>query len=313
VVGFVAAVLVGTGASPLLDGYDAAARKRDRSARAGDVAALKIEQFSNGTPIAIPTNTQTAPSTITVSGFETAIADIEVTLSALTHPTTQSLDILLVGPGGQTALLMSDAGDEAAGDSPTFDDQAGSQIPSFDALVSGTFQPTNYDFITGPDTFAPPAPTTAAHGSALAVFNGTNPNGTWMLFIKSNAAVETGILGGGWSLRITAANGVPQAAPDSFQAKAGTPLVVPATGVLGNDTDPDGDTLTASLAGQPKQGTVTLQPDGGFIYAAKKKAKGADRFTYLAQDETGLNDLETVTIQIKAKKSKKGNGKKGKT
>jgi hypothetical protein len=207
---------------------------------------------------------------------------------------------------------MSDAGDEAAGDSPTFDDQAADQIPSFDALVSGTFQPTNYDFTAFPDTFAAPAPTNPTHGSALAVFNGTDPNGTWRLFIRNQGTVETGALNGGWGLRITAANGVPNAAPDSFLAQAGTPLTVAGPGVLGNDRDPDGDALKAVLAGPPRQGTVTLQPDGSFTYTSKKKAKGSDSFTYLAQDPSGLNDLETVTIQLKAKKTKKGKGKKGK-
>jgi subtilisin-like proprotein convertase family protein len=296
-------LLIGVGASPLIDSDDAVARKRARGT--GTSTALKIDSFSNVSPIAIPTNAQTAPSTITVSGFASNIADVEVTLSALTHPTTQSLDILLVGPDGQSMLLMSDAGDEADGDSPTFDDQAAAQVPSADPIVSGTFQPTNYDFAAAPDTFAPPAPTNATHGSALAVFNGTNPNGEWRLFIKNQSAVEAGSLGGGWSLRITAANGVPNAAPDRFQAQAGKALTVAGPGVLGNDRDPDGDALTAVLAGQPKKGTVTLQPDGSFTYKAKKKARGTDSFTYLAQDPGGLSDLETATIQIKKARHKK--------
>ncbi|MDQ2655465.1 MAG: Ig-like domain-containing protein [Chloroflexota bacterium] len=302
-VALVTALLIGSGASPFVDGYEAAARKRARGAATS--AALKIESFSNAAPIAIPAKTQTAPSTITVSGFETNIADVEVTLSALTHPTTASLDILLVGPGGERVLLMSEAGDEAVGDSPTFDDQAAAQVPNTDSLVSGTFQPTNYDSPVLPDTFAPPAPTNAAHGSALAVFNGTNPNGNWRLFIRNQSTLEAGSLGNGWSLRITAANGVPNAAPDRFQAQAGKALTVAGPGVLGNDRDPDDDVLTAILAGQPARGTVTLQPDGGFTYKAKKKAKGTDSFTYLAEDDTGLRDLETVTIQLKKARNKK--------
>jgi subtilisin-like proprotein convertase family protein len=300
------ALLVGTGAGPLLDGQEAEAKKRGRAATAsGRVGAEEIRSFSNATPIGIAANAQAAPSSIAVSGFGAGVADIEVTLSGLTHPTTSALDILLVGPGGQTALLMSDAGDEAADDSPTFDDQAASQVPSSDNLVSGTFQPTNYDFIAAPDIFAPPAPTNPTHGSALAVFNGTNPNGTWTLFIKAQSA-ETGSLARGWSLRITAAEGMPNAAPDTFQAQAGRPLVVGGPGVLGNDADPNGDALKAILVGQPKQGAVSLQPDGSFTYKAKKKAKGTDSFTYLAQDPNGLNAVTTVDIQIKKAKKKKG-------
>ena len=309
VVALVATLLVGTGASPLLDGHEVEARKRGRDAAASsNVAALKVEAFANVTPIAIASNAQAAPSTITVSGFETNIADVNVSLNLLTHPQASDLDILLVGPGGQRALIMSDAGDEAANDSLVLDDQAASQLSRSDPLVSGPFQPTNYDVTTAPDTFAAPAPTNATHGSSLSVFNGTDPNGTWRLFIREQDAipVETGSLNSGWSLTITTANGVPNAAADSFQAQAGKPLSVPADGVLGNDSDPDGDALTAVLAGQPRQGTVALQPDGGFTYTAKKKAKGTDSFTYLAEDTTGLRDLETVTIQLKKAKKKKG-------
>ena len=97
---------------------------------------------------------------------------------------------------------------------------------------------------------------------------------------------------------------MPNAAPDTFQAQAGKQLTVAGPGVLGNDRDPDGEALTAVLAGQPKRGTVTLQPDGGFTYKATKKAKGTDSFTYLAQDATGLQDVETVSIQLKKAKKK---------
>ena len=76
--------------------------------------------------------------------------------------------------------------------------------------------------------------------------------------------------------------------------------------MLGNDSDPDGDALTAILAGQPKQGSVSSQPDGSFTYTTKKKAKGTDSFTYLARDPGGLSDLATVDIQIKKAKKKKG-------
>jgi len=312
VVALVAAIMVGTGASPLLDGHDAAAKKRARSAATSlDVAALKIERFSNTTPIAIAGNRQTAPSTIVVSGLQTSIADVNVSLNVLTDPTAGNLDVLLVGPGGQTAMIMSDATGPAENDSLVLDDQAANQLPiDLEPYTSGTFQPTNYDFVLAPDIFAAPAPTNPSKNPQLAVFNGTDPNGTWTLFIR-NQGPQAGSLGGGWGLTITAANGVPTANPDRFQAQADTPLTIPADGVLGNDSDPDGDALTAVLAGQPRQGSAQLQADGGFTYIPNKKAKGTDSFTYLAQDATGLRDLGTVDIQItKAKKHKHGKGKK---
>jgi subtilisin-like proprotein convertase family protein len=298
----VAALLAG-GFGPEAIGTDAAKHR---------ASARKVQQFANSAPITIPNNAQSTPSTITVSGFDTPVADVNVSLNNLTISEAAALDILLVGPGGQTALIMSDAGGPAANDSLVFDDQATPQVRPFpDPLVSGPVQPTNYDITTVPDTFAAPAPTNPASGSALAVFNGANADGAWTLFIKnqSNLPMATGEIDGGWQLNITTTNGLPNAAPDTFQAQAGQTLTVPASGVLQNDSDPDGDALTAILAGQPAKGQVELQPDGSFTYRSSKKAKGADSFTYLAQDSTGLGELETVNIEVKGKKKKKG--KKG--
>lgn len=269
-------------------------------------SALKVETFSNPTAIAIASNTQAGPSTITVSGLRAPIADVDVSLNLLTHPAASDLDILLVGPNGQKALIMSDVGFAAANDSLTFSDEAASRIDSAEPIVSGTFQPTDDDYTPAPDTFSAPAPTTNA-GSSLSVFNGTDGNGVWTLYIREQDAipVETGSLGG-WTLRFTSSNSGPQTKPESFTVKAGQPLTVPAEGVLANDTDPDDDPLTARLAGPAKKGSVTVNPDGSFSYQASKKAKGTDTFTYLATDSSGLSALEKVTIEVtKGKKKRK--------
>jgi subtilisin-like proprotein convertase family protein len=302
--------LVVSGASPLLDGPDVEAKKRDRRAGSpGQVVAELAQGFSNSTSITINegTNGSPAPATpyaseIVVNGFERNVADVEVTLHNFSHVNPQDVGVLLVGPEGQMASLFAGPNTTVAapGVTLTFDDQAPSEVPK--PLVSGTFQPNG-----GAGGFPAPAPSPQQNGSSLAAFNGTNPNGTWKLFVadfQSLTPNSTGTIAGGWSLRITSANGVPIGAPDRVQAQAGKP--VSGTSVLGNDSDPDGDPLTAILASQPKQGTVSLQADGSFTYTAKKKAKGTDSFTYLAQDPGGLNALATVDIQIKKAKKKKG-------
>jgi subtilisin-like proprotein convertase family protein len=290
----VAAVLVGAFGPSALEAT--AARKR---------VSPKLQQsFSNTTPITIH-DIATAQTSIFVSGFQTEIADVNVTLNNVSIGLASDLDLLLVGPGGRTALILSDVGGNNAANNVTLtlDDQAPNQVSSSNPLTGGTFQPTNFD---SGDSFNPPAPTTSSSSSKLGVFNSSDPNGTWNLFLKDDRpGGAEGALAGGWSLNITSSNGVPNTEPDSFQAQAGQTLTVPTAGVLGNDSDPDGDTLTAVLAGQPKQGTVDLQSDGAFTYRPKKNAKGKDSFTYLAQDPTGLTALDTVSIQIKGKKHKK--------
>jgi Ca2+-binding RTX toxin-like protein len=67
--------------------------------------------------------------------------------------------------------------------------------------------------------------------------------------------------------------------------------------VLLNDSDPDGQTLTARLLAGPANGTVALQPDGRFSYTPRPDFNGADRFTYAASDGS-LDATATVSISV---------------
>jgi subtilisin-like proprotein convertase family protein len=263
-------------------------------------SAQLVQGFVNTSPIAIPEANQAPPSSIFVSGFATTVADVNVTLSGLSHSVVNDLDILLVGPQGQSALLASDVGSNANDVTLTLDDQAPDQIDSAGSMATGAFQPTNFQT---PDPFAAPAPA-SPKGARLAVFNSTDPNGEWRLIIRDDTLSNAGTLADGWSLTITSANGVPNAQPDSNSVRAGQ-AVTDLGGVLDNDDDPDDDPLTAVLAGEPAKGTVSLQPDGSYTYRANKKTKGTDSFTYLARDPGGLSDLETVTIKIAKKKKRR--------
>ena len=77
-----------------------------------------------------------------------------------------------------------------------------------------------------------------------------------------------------------------------------TPLTVAAPGVLGNDTDVDGDALTAVLVSGPANGTLTLNADGSFTYTPDANFNGTDSFTYKASDGTADSNVATVTITV---------------
>jgi VCBS repeat-containing protein len=74
--------------------------------------------------------------------------------------------------------------------------------------------------------------------------------------------------------------------------------VVPAEGVLANDTDVDGDRLTALLVSAPSHGTVTLSTDGAFTYRPAADYFGADSFTYKANDGHDDSNIATVTLTV---------------
>jgi VCBS repeat-containing protein len=91
-------------------------------------------------------------------------------------------------------------------------------------------------------------------------------------------------------------NRAPVAAIDAHSVAEDTPLTVAAPGVLANDTDPNGDPLTAILVSGVSHGTLTLNPDGSFTYSPAADYIGADSFTYKAND--GSLDSNTATVSI---------------
>jgi len=101
-------------------------------------------------------------------------------------------------------------------------------------------------------------------------------------------------------------NPVPNAAPtardDGYTTDEDTPLVVPAaSGVLGNDDDPNNDPLTAVLdAGPTNAAGFTLNPDGSFSYTPAADFNGTDAFTYHASDGSLSSGTVTVTITVNA-------------
>src|SRR5205807_620197 len=99
-----------------------------------------------------------------------------------------------------------------------------------------------------------------------------------------------------------AVNTPPVATADSYNAIEDTPLVIStaATGVLANDTDVDGDTLTATVATNPTHGTLALTAHGSFTYTPAANYTGADSFTYTASDGHSGSATATVSLTIAA-------------
>jgi hypothetical protein len=171
----------------------------------GGKGSAEAQTFSNTTNIRIPSAgtgpgpASPYPSTIVVSGLTQPVGDVTVGILGLSHTFPADIGILLVGPGGQSVLLMANAGANCnlAGIDLTFADGA---PPLPDACIApGRYSPTRYRTPAFPSP-APPPP----FGNALSIFGGTSGNGTWSLFVIDDASLDSGAIAGGWSITFTA-------------------------------------------------------------------------------------------------------------
>lgn len=100
------------------------------------------------------------------------------------------------------------------------------------------------------------------------------------------------------SINVTDFNELPVALADSYSGTEDTTLSVSASGVLANDTDDDGDPLTAVLISQAGNGNVSLQSDGSFVYTPDADFAGTDSFSYAANDGSGNSNTVVVSLII---------------
>jgi subtilisin-like proprotein convertase family protein len=165
-------------------------------------------ELADMTARTIPTTVGTAQpysTSINVSGL-TGNKIMRVQLVGLTHTNPADLDFLLVGPNGQTFVMMSDMGGTADITNVNFvlRDGAPATIPTT-ILNDGDYRPGN---VGATDTFAAPAPAapynhpaTAGTATFASVYgsNGANMNGEWKLFLTDDLTANGGSLAG-WKL-----------------------------------------------------------------------------------------------------------------
>lgn len=156
------------------------------------------------------------PSANVVTGLVgRVVTKATVTLQGFSHTFPSDVSVLLVGPQGQMAILMSEVGGQqkysVTNLTLTLDDNATNSLPVYTSLASGTFKPTDGYLSLGyprfPYDFPPPAPPGNSNSvTALSVFNNLDPDGTWNLFVLCDAAgTDTGSLSRGWSLNLSVA------------------------------------------------------------------------------------------------------------
>src|SRR5438045_1702297 len=101
------------------------------------------------------------------------------------------------------------------------------------------------------------------------------------------------------TITVTPINDAPVAAnDDSYTTPEDTQLTVAAPGVLANDSDVDGDTLSTVLVSSPSHGTLTLNTEERRSYMPALNFNGIDSFTYKASDGQAQSGIATATITV---------------
>jgi VCBS repeat-containing protein len=101
------------------------------------------------------------------------------------------------------------------------------------------------------------------------------------------------------SIFVNPVNDVPVARNDVYWVSEDTARnIFGAKGLLANDTDVDGDSLTVMLVTTPSHGTLTLERDGSFTYIPAANYFGGDSFTYRTRDGFGLSLPASVSLTI---------------
>ncbi|MBK8001645.1 MAG: DUF11 domain-containing protein [Verrucomicrobia bacterium] len=223
--------------------------------------------FSNTNRIVINDDApaSTYPSGIDVANLGGTVTSLTVTLTNFTHDWPNDVDVLLVGPGGQRVMLMSDAGTNlpVSGLNLTFSDSATTAIPLLTRLQTRTYSPANYAApgLNTADRFAAPAPQPIAltdpfpyTNISLAVFNGTSPNGTWLLYVMDDTSGQAGSIGG-WSLNFQTSDPVTPAAGVSVSDLAVSASAASSSSVVGGHVT---TTLTITNKGPALANNVAL-------------------------------------------------------
>lgn len=210
-------------------------------------ASANAAVFTSTGGITIPSvgNGNPYPSPIAVSGQTGTVTSVTVSINGLSHQFAADVDLLLVGPSGQTVVLLADTGGNNALNNVNlvFNQSAPGLVPT--PILSGTYRPTNNGAFAGPAP-APPAP----YGASLAIFNGTVANGTWNLFVHDDLAGGAGSIAS-WSLDVVT-NGPTIGSFAPTTGAAGTQVVITGTNLTG--------ATGVSFAGTPASAFTVVSP-----------------------------------------------------
>lgn len=211
-----------------------------------------------------------------------------------------------VSDGGlmDTAVITINVTD--ANDPPLALDDSGYTTPEDTTLIVTTPTVLDNDSDQDGDPLTAVLDMPAGNGAVTLNSDGTftytpNPNfnGVDTFTYFANDGQANSLLAATVTITVTGTNDPPTAVDDTYTTAMNVPLPVPAPGVVGNDSDPENNPLTAVLDSLPANGSLSFNADGSFVYTPTLNYVGTDSFTYHVQDTEPLNsNVATVFINV---------------
>ena len=132
----------------------------------------------------------------------------------------------------------------------------------------------------------------------LSVFLNGTPAGT-SDYRTTNSGIKVRVGSSVSSVQVQyTLNPPPVAVDDAYSTVQNTTLNQAVPGVLSNDTNLTGASLTAQLVSGPSHGSLTLNANGSFSYTPAANFVGNDSFTYTASNGTENSNIATVGITV---------------
>ena len=233
----------------------------------------------------------THTATVTLNVNPGAIAHYDVTSSSYDQKVGVPFNVTVTAHDQYHNVVNDSVTKVALTTGPTIEQQS---TIYFDTNGDGSFQERSMTLKNGTFTVSARCNKAAANVVIYAT-SGDNEN-------KKSGSSQP------YTFTTAVVNKPPVATTDTHKVDLDGTLNVTAPGVLGNDTDEAGGTLTAVLVTSVSHGTLTLNPDGSFSYTPEPGFTGTDSFTYKVSDGTSDSNVATVSITVNGASPAHGSG-----
>jgi len=283
--------------------------------RPSAAVTVSLQSTDSSEGIAVPdaltftTTDWSTPQQVNVLGVEDALVDGDVPYAIRVTISAGDADYLAIDPPDVSVIGQDNDGTAVNRDPVARDDEEYGQED--EAL---TIDLVANDTDADSDPLEVTEVSQPAHGAVVDQHDGTvtyTPHANYSGSDEFTYSISDGN-GGSASATVTVqidpVQDVPVAADDAFEVAQDGRLDVAVPGPLKNDTDVDGDALTAIPGTKPTRGTLTLNQNGSFTYVPEKGFSGSDSFQYVASDGGRSSQRATVSITVKAASPQTGNG-----